>query len=184
MHLQQGDRRQHTPRSARFNERNSRRDVIDWMQGVNYGMASSDNADAVPAYTLLEHTADIGLEARGASLEELFANCGTGLFSLVTDLSLVKERESRELELEAGDYESLLVRWLSRLLYFLDAEEMLFKRFDVQRLGRFRIKATAWGEPIRRDSHDLRLAIKAVTYHKLEVQEIDGGWRAQVYFDI
>lgn len=147
-------------------------------------MASSDAANTLPPYTLLEHTADIGLEGRGGTLEELFANCGTGMFSLVTDLSLVKEKEAREVELEAPDYESLLVRWLSRLLYFLDAEEMLFKRFDIQQMAGFSLKATAWGEAIRRDAHDLRLAIKAVTYHKLEVERMDGGWRAQVYFDI
>jgi len=151
---------------------------------TNYGMSSSDAANTMPPYTLLEHTADIGLEARGAGLEELLANCAAGMFSLVTDLSLVKEKRRREVEVEAEDFGSLLVRWLSRLLYFLDTEEMLFKRFDVQRLGRFRIRATAWGEPIRCDSHDLRLAIKAVTYHKLEVEKMDGGWRAQVYFDI
>jgi len=147
-------------------------------------MTSLDEAEGVHGYTLQEHTADIGIEARGAGLEELFANCAAGMFSLVTDLSLVKEKDAREVELEAEDYGSLLVRWLSRLLYFLDAEEMLFKRFDVQRVEQFTLKATAWGEPIHRDSHDLRLAIKAVTYHKLEVQKIDGRWRAQVYFDI
>ncbi|GAI44052.1 unnamed protein product, partial [marine sediment metagenome] len=32
--------------------------------------------------------------------------------------------------------------------------------------------------------HHLKREIKAVTYHGLEVKEVDRGWEAQIIFDI
>ena len=34
----------------------------------------------------MDHTADVGIRAYGASLEELFENAAAGMFSLITDL--------------------------------------------------------------------------------------------------
>jgi SHS2 domain-containing protein len=135
-------------------------------------------------FEILEHTADAGIVAHGGSLAELFANAATGMFSLMADLEGVRQTEERQVEVEGRDREGLLVRWLTELLYYLDAEEMLFSRFEVEEIGDRRLRARAFGERIDRERHRLHFGVKAVTRHMLEVAPEDGGYRAQVLFDI
>ena len=37
-------------------------------------------------FEIIEHTAEIGIAARGGALEEAFANAARGMFSLMIDL--------------------------------------------------------------------------------------------------
>jgi len=137
-----------------------------------------------PPFEILEHTADVGIVAHGGSLEEMFANAAAGMFALMADLDGVRPLEERRIDVEARDREGLLVRWLTELLYYLDAEEMLFSRFAVEEISDRRLQARAWGERIDRERHRLHFGVKAVTRHMLEVAPEDGGYRAQVLFDI
>jgi SHS2 domain-containing protein len=137
-----------------------------------------------PPFEILEHTADVGIVAHGGNLEEMFANAAAGMFALMADLDGVRRLEERRIDVEARDREGLLVRWLTELLYYLDAEEMLFSRFAVEEISDRRLRARAWGERIDRERHRLHFGVKAVTRHMLEVTPEDGGYRAQVLFDI
>lgn len=137
-----------------------------------------------PPFELFEHTADAGIVAHGQTLQQLFANAAAGMFALMAEPGGVQERERREIQLEARDREGLLVAWLSELLYYVDAEEMLFRRFEVEDLSGARLRAVAFGERIDRERHELHLGVKAVTRHMLEIAPEDGGWRAKVLFDI
>ena len=143
-----------------------------------------DTRDARPPFEVFEHTADVGIVAHGTGLPALFANAAQGMFSLMADLSGVEEREQRSIEVEARDREGLLVSWLTELLYYLDAEEMLFRRFEIDELSETKLRGRAFGERIDRDRHDLRLGVKAVTRHMLEIAPEDGGYRATVLLDI
>lgn len=102
----------------------------------------------------------------------------------MAELEGVEEREERLIQVEGRDREGLLVRWLSELLYHLDAEEMLFRRFEIQELSDTRLRARAFGERIDRERHRLQFGVKAVTRHLLEIAPEDGGYRATVLFDI
>jgi len=137
-----------------------------------------------PPFEVFEHTADVGVVGRGRTLQELFANMGLAMFQVVVDLDTVAEKEAREVEAEGHDWESLLVRWLNELIYYLDAEGMLFRRFDVAEVSPYRLRARAWGERMDPQRHELRVGIKGVTRHLLQVSREDGWWRARVVFDI
>jgi SHS2 domain-containing protein len=137
-----------------------------------------------PPFEVFEHTADAGIVARGRDLPELFENAALGMFSLMAELAGVREREHREISVKGHDLETLMVQWLTELLYYLDAEDMLFSRFRVRRLSDGALEAEAFGEPIDRDRHELHFGIKAVTRHMLEVTGEDGGYRSRILFDI
>jgi SHS2 domain-containing protein len=137
-----------------------------------------------PPYEVLEHTADAGIVAHGASLAELFANAAAGMFALMADLDRVRPTDERTVDIEAPDRERLLERWLTELLYFVDAEEMLLSRFEVVEASDHRLRARVAGERIDRRRHRLHFGVKAVTRHMLEVAAEDGGYRARVLFDI
>ncbi|MBI4216644.1 MAG: archease [Chloroflexi bacterium] len=122
-------------------------------------------------YRLLEHTADTGLVAYGHDLREAFANAAYGMFTIIAGRRGVRARVKREIAVSAPDREALLVAWLNALLYHVDAEELLFCRFQVTELTETALTAEAWGETIDPGRHRLRTAIKSATYHMIEVAE-------------
>ena len=134
-------------------------------------------------FEIIDHTADVGIVAYGASIAEAFANAARGLFSLITDTDDIAETEYRDIEVTAPDRESLLVAWLNELIYLFDAENMLFRRFDISDLGTTRLKARAYGEVADSSRHRLKMGVKAATYHMLDVSSSDGS-RVQVLFDV
>ncbi len=134
-------------------------------------------------FEILEHTADAGIIARGADMKEAFANAARGLFSLMIELDDVAEVVHRDIEVTAPDQESLLVAWLNELIYLFDTENILFKRFDINRLNNTSLKARGYGEKVARGRHKLKLGVKATTYHMLKIDE-NNGVSVQVLFDI
>ena len=152
--------------------------------GYNGGGRRCDTSRSRPPFEVLEHTADVGIVVRGGDLRELFANAGLGMFALMVDLEGVEEREERLIEVAARDQESLLVRWLTELLYYLDAEEMLFSRFEVEEVSETGLRARGFGERIDQERHRLHFGVKAVTRHMLQIVPEDGGFRATVLLDI
>jgi SHS2 domain-containing protein len=135
-------------------------------------------------YQILEHTADIGFEARGTSLAELFANAGRALLDLSIDGSRVAGRDRLEVELSSDDLPSLLVDFLSELLFLVDSGRHIPALIEVDQVSDTHLAARLWGEPRDLARHPWKLIVKAVTYHGLDIGEKDGTWRARVFLDI
>ena len=137
-----------------------------------------------PPFEFFDHTADVGMIARGATLGEAFANAAKGMFALMVDLERVAEGEERRVEVTADDAEGLLVNWLAELLYISEVDGLVFRRFDVEEASETRLAARAFGEALDLERHNPQLMIKAVTRHMLEVTHEDAGWRVRVVLDI
>ena len=134
-------------------------------------------------FEILDHTADIGVAAYGATLEELFANAALGMFTIVGDPTRVAPREEREVHVRSDDIESLLAAFLAELLYLFEVGRFMPHRTVVQAVSDNEIRATVHGEPVS-PLHDLTTDIKAVTHHGLLVEKRDDLWRATVLFDV
>ncbi len=134
-------------------------------------------------FEIVDHTADVGIIAYGADMNQTFANAARALFSLIIELDSVKEVLYRDIELTASDQESLLVEWLNELIYLFDAEMVIFNRFDITELSDTRLRARSYGEKVDSSRHKLKTGVKAATYHMLKVDKTDGG-KVQVLFDI
>ncbi len=135
-------------------------------------------------FEILDHTADIGIIIHGENLKVLFENAGEAFFHLITDLRKVKRRVERRVTIGGESLDRLMVDWLSELLYFHDAENLLFKGFKVDSVGEEGLKATVKGEPFQEGVHVIKTEVKAVTYHQLEVRQENGRWRAQIILDL
>lgn len=133
-------------------------------------------------FELIEHTADIGLKAYGKNLAEAFSNAAYGLFSIITDIRKVRKTEAREIELQEKSPEDLLFGWLNHLIYLFDAEQMLFKHCDIREFDGHKIKAVCYGEKADPSRHEMKLGVKAATYHMLKVDPEKN--EVQVIFDI
>lgn len=134
-------------------------------------------------YELIDHTADIGVRVYGTSMAELFEHAAFALFDIMLDTSGVQPFLEREFTCRRDSHEELLVEWLGKLLYVFDTEHIVFSGFCVERLDGQLLAARASGQYYDASRHDLRTLIKAVTYHRLCVQQTQAGYVATVIFD-
>jgi SHS2 domain-containing protein len=135
-------------------------------------------------FEILEHPADVGFLAYGATLEELFVNAALAMISIGGDVERVRETERREIEATGETDESLLYAWLAEILAVLDAERLALARAEVESLQRGRVHGAVYGERHDRARHVSGVAIKAVTYHQFSIERTAEGWRARVYLDL
>ncbi len=146
-------------------------------------------------FRILDHTADVGFECRGKTLEELFANAARALVHFFVDLETIKPREEMKIEVTGDDRESLLVNFLSEILFQIDSEARLFSDFEVSIKVSIKVSieegesltavAITHGEKWDRSRHIPKLLVKAITYHQLKItQQRKGIWRARVFVDI
>ncbi len=135
-------------------------------------------------YRQLPHTADLAWRIRGDSLPQLFENAAGALVATMTDRRYIRRLKKWEITVESPDREALLVDWLNRLLYLFDVAGFLGREFQVTTLTNRRLQATAWGEVFDPERHPEKTAIKAATYHHLEIVPRGDGWQATVILDL
>jgi SHS2 domain-containing protein len=135
-------------------------------------------------YEIFEHTADLGIRVRAASLDELFADAARGLFSvMVANLDAVRAVKEVKFRLRGENREELLHDWLAELLYTFYARRMVLIRFEVH-VNPAGLSATARGEPIDHSRHKIDGEVKAITWHALKVEQDAEGWTAEVIVDV
>ena len=135
-------------------------------------------------FEILEHTADIGFRARGATIEELFAESARALVSIAVELEDIKLLESWSVETQGDNRESLLINFLNDVLWLLDGKRLVMARFDIAGVTETSVCALAWGEPRNAGRHRSKVIVKAVTFHQLKIAQDNDGWMAEVYVDI
>lgn len=135
------------------------------------------------SYEVLEHTADAGIVARGATIEAVFAAAAAGMYSLMVDPATVGESLNRLVETSGQDVEHMLSNWLLELLLLTEVEDLVFRRFEVEIDGQV-VRGTAFGEELDEARHAVRGMVKGVTRHLLSVEQASEGYVARVVFDM
>jgi SHS2 domain-containing protein len=131
---------------------------------------------------------DAGFEAEGSSLPELLRSAvDATLAVMVGDPARLRHRRAITMRFEAGDPAGLLFDLLQEVIFRKDAEGLFLRLVDVlvtERAGRYILEATLAGEPFDRSRHETGTDVKAVTFHRFEVVEREGRWRATVVLDV
>ena len=135
-------------------------------------------------FEILEHPADVGFRAWGNSLEDLFGNCARALISIILDPSIITPSQGWELKAEGSDLESLLVNWLNEVLYYVDTRRLVFDLFSITITDACKLSCEATGEERTPVKHQVRVSVKAVTYHQLRLFRTGERWMAEVFVDV
>lgn len=179
---------------------------------LSFGYMAS--ASPLSGVTFLDHTADVGLRARGATPESLFRRAAAGTLALVEGSDEAGGVRGGEIRAGAGGTDGRAgaeqgesgrrpptdPRGTSRALV-LEADDLaaLLRAWlreilwwhEVEGLALRQVRFLAL-EPVRLEA-EVTLGpppgppvreIKGVTLHGLEVAEEAGEWRAQVIFDV
>jgi SHS2 domain-containing protein len=124
-------------------------------------------------FEFLEHTADVLIAAHGQTLEQAFENAALAMFEVMTNTTKVDTVQEETVEVEAEDEYALLYSWLEALLVKFEIKGMLFSKFKIDRiqdkLDGYKLQASVWGEKFNAEKHPQKVAVKAVTYHRMEI---------------
>jgi SHS2 domain-containing protein len=141
-------------------------------------------------FETFDHTADVGLEVRGESLEDLLATAAQAVFSVIIEAgpSAVETEAEVLAEAETGAraaWEDVFVAWLQELLYRFEMEHLVPLEFDFAEAGPARVRARVGFGRFDPKRHRAGTEVKAVTYHELAVREEPGGtWSARFILDV
>ena len=133
-------------------------------------------------------TADAAFKAWGETLEELFTAAAEATMNvMVADLATIAPEQQRYFSVEADAVDMLLFELLQEIIFYKDAEQLLLRVAEVQISGGddlWSLNATAVGETLNMEKHELVVDVKAVTLHRFQVEKTDHGWEALVILDI
>lgn len=149
-------------------------------------------------YQILDHTADGKFRAFGATLEDAFANAALATASLMYDWEKVERRVEHDVRVEGGDLEQVLNKFLSEMIYLIDARRFVLGGVENVRIDRPHDSGGAGaGEPIRLSArfvgddrperYEFHGDVKAVTYNEMKIESCACGpaaWVLQVVVDM
>ena len=126
------------------------------------------------------HTADWELEVWAPDLCSLLEQAARGMYHLSGMRLQPGPPQTRSISLHGEDAESLLVRFLTELLWLEGVEGLGFDQYLLVINGHYELQAELKGSTII----SLDKEIKAVTYHNLEVKTTPQGVRVTIVFDV
>ncbi|MFH1210351.1 MAG: archease [archaeon] len=138
-------------------------------------------------FKFFSHTADAKFQAYGKGLDEAFSNAALAMFSIMVDTKSVDKKVAKKVSVSASDLNSLLYKFLEKLLFFLDTKFFLLadvkKMKVVEKKGRFYLDAVVVGDKFR-EKYELLGSVKAVTYNQMFVKKVKGKYVLQVVVDL
>lgn len=127
------------------------------------------------SYQYLDHEADIGLEASGATLAEALQAGVQGLLDLMVDTRTVCPVSSTPVTVEASDLGALYVALLNAVLAERDLSGQFFHDIEITQVTAtekgWHVDGILHGEPAEPDRHEVGTEVKAATYAGLRVVE-------------
>lgn len=130
-------------------------------------------------YKELDHTADWALKVWAPDLESLLVTAAKGMYEISEVVTLGKDGVEEQFSLVSQDDESLLVDFLSELLYYAEKDNIAFLEFNLT-LDQSSLEAKLVGRPIKSRKKE----IKAVTYHNLEISRQNDKLEVTIVFDV
>lgn len=142
-------------------------------------------------HRLVDHTADLAIEATGDDRGEALSEAALGLTCVLTGRSQPHNLGTPDREMqfvvEAPDLDALAVAFLAELLWLHESEDLLWVGGGVQveeHGGLVRATASANALHHAPHQHGRGVEVKAVTYHGLRFVREGAGWRLWVLLDI
>lgn len=141
------------------------------------------------SHRIVEHTADLAIEATAATAGEALSEAAQALTGIVTGRTHHGDAPTGEVvfEVEAPDLQALAVAFLAELLWFLETRDLLWLSggADVeQRGGMWHASARGNAALYEPQRHGQGTEVKAVTYHQIFFGRDGAGWRLFVVVDI
>lgn len=131
--------------------------------------------------------ADIGFEAEGESVEDVFRGATQALLESMANPVTVSGEWERPIERTDVDLSSLLFEWLSEMVYWKDAAGVVYREapLTLTREGEgWLLRARLIGAPVNQQTQELHADVKGVTKHLYKLKQTGDRWKARVVLDV
>jgi len=132
--------------------------------------------------------ADVAFVAEGRTVSELFKAAAMAVTNaMIRDVGTIGQGVVRAFDLEAPGIEMLLYGFLQELIFYKDAERLLFGSYELaieEGVPAWRMQVRAFGGEIDPEKHEMLADVKAVSLHRFSIQRTTGGWKASVIIDV
>jgi SHS2 domain-containing protein len=137
-----------------------------------------------PGFELFDHTADLGIRVRAGTLAELPKIAAMALYSVVGELAVSGPAQSHDW-VWADDDDALLLRtFLAELLLIFERDGRMVTRVEVLEFSEKSLRVCAESQLVDAARCVYHREVKAITYHRLAIEPIDGGIEATIIVDI
>jgi SHS2 domain-containing protein len=130
----------------------------------------------------ISHTADIKIRVRAPTLEALFSETFYALMQVMYGTArsggIIKE-----IKVESPDNESLLLDFLSEVLFVSEVESLVFFNASISIHGS-RLTAELSGEPFDPIRHAGGSEVKGISYSGLSIIHDANGYMLDIIFDV
>ena len=103
---------------------------------------------------------------------------------MLTEIDSLESLKTTTLRVSGDDWSDLMINWLRELLYLWNGKELLVKKTQILALSEKELSANVELDPFDPGRHEIKIEIKAVTYHQIQVSRGPVGWEAKIIFDI
>lgn len=135
------------------------------------------------SYKIIEHTADIRLNIKASSYQELFQASLEGMNQILQKGFCKKYSDfsiKSEITLTSPDTTSLLIDFLSDVLTQVHIQNAIFCKVVFKKLTTKSLSAFIYGQKVKKFDED----IKAISYHEAEIIKEGEGFKTNIIFDI
>lgn len=136
------------------------------------------------SFELFDHTADMGLRIRAATMPGLLQPAAEALYAAIGELTPTGDATPQRMELTDGEPAELLRDFLTELLVLFERDGRIVTRIVSPVLNESLLAATCTIAPIDEDACIFAREVKAITYHELDIREVPGGFEATMIVDI
>ena len=137
-----------------------------------------------PSYEFFDHTADMGIRVRAATMAELLMPAAEGLYSAIGELVAVSDESSMRFEFQGDDPSVMLRDFLTELLILFERDQRCLVAVVDAAFTESRLTVTAKTAPVDLERSAFHREVKAITYHELNIRTIPEGYEATFIVDI
>lgn len=130
----------------------------------------------------ISHTADVKIQARAPTLESLFSETCNALMQVMYG-PVRKGSVKKEIAVTSTDTESLLLEFLSEVLFVSEVEGIVFSDARV-RIDGLNLYAELEGEPFDKERHGQGTEVKGISYSGLSIRQDANGYMVNILFDV
>jgi SHS2 domain-containing protein len=134
---------------------------------------------AYHGYEEVDHTADIALRVWGENYWALLQQSAAGMYDLMGVVPIPDSSVDDFISVPAGTYETVMVDFLSELLFLAEENSQVLEHFSFSDDG-IDLSIMCTGRKI----HTYERHIKAVTFHNLNVKTTETGLEVTITFDV
>jgi len=126
------------------------------------------------------HTGEVELHLAAPTLEQLFVEAALGLADLLAERRGQPDGAAEAVEVQAADRDALLVDWINELIFRSETRQRIYDEIRITSLSDQRLRADIRGAP----PDGWRTAVKAATFHRLEIAREGAGYTGRVVLDV